>query len=192
MLTFNNVMLDGLLARSADDARAEADQFEVDPHPDADLQAQAVSLVTGRRVGVPQLCEECIWLDHLEIASAVNPRVELMFHVKTVMPAGFLVNYLPSAEFDVPLAIKGDRWVFTYAVDLGFEPGDVRARFLADLEATGRYLASLRDKEMAWAGSLADELALRLSKRRLRMESVASRVSAIGYPTSDPEGVPSR
>ena len=187
MLTFDNLILDDLLNRAAQHARLEADEVDLVACGEAGPGEQARAIVSKHRRVIPELSEPSIWLDHVKIRFGSNPRIDLMFRIRTAAAIPSLVNYVASQHLDVPLSVSGDLWVFTYAVGYDFDPEEARAVFLADLEKTQQHLAALRRTETSWADSLVAELITRLHKRLVGAKSVADRLAAIGYPTTDME-----
>ena len=186
MLTFNNLTLDDLLSRAGQGALLEADRSVVESTGGFDPTVPARAIVDKIRREIPTLRAESVSLDYLEIKFGSNPRVELQFEVKATTPQSVLIHYQASQELDVPLSVGGNGWVFTYGVGYDFDPDETKARFLADLGATQEYLERLRAREASWAEALVADLAVRLRKRRLATESVAARISTMGYPTVDP------
>jgi hypothetical protein len=187
MLTFDNLILDDLLDRTAQHSRLEADGVDLAACGEAGLEEQARAIVSKHRRVIPELSEPSIWLDHVKIRFGSNPRIEIMFRIRAATAIPSLVNYVPSQQLDVPLSISGDLWSFTYAVGYDFDPGEARAVFLADLEKTQQHLAALRGTEISWAESLVAELITRLRRRLVGTKSVTDRLAAIGYPTTDTE-----
>lgn len=186
MFTFDNRTFADLLNRVSQEASREAKDTDIGSRDRATSVEKAREIVERRRPKMPTVDEDSTWVDYLEIKLTSNPRVEINFSVPIENASGYLINYQPSQELQVPLSVGVDSFVFTYQVGYDFDPEETRERFESDLEAVKRYFKELGSREATWEEGLRAELAASLRKHYSATEAVASRIAAMGYPTEDP------